>query len=380
MLKFSDLREDLSDKLTALEEKLERHEQLAGFLNGIGQRFGWRQWLLISGAVLVVFLGAGYAVIGGRGAGTQQMAAENAGQNIYFTVRSGMGIADIGRQLEQHRIIPSATRFRLYVKWKGLEDKFQTGVYALHPGMDMDIVISMMVNGETTAMKFTIPEGFGIKEIARRLSDMGLVDEKEFLTKAKTYAPYDYMRPADKQRAAQQRYAAEGFLFPDTYELHEAPTVDGIMRLMAQDLDTRLTPQLRERAAEMNLSLYDLITLASLVEKEARYEEDRPMVAQVFLKRLQVGMPLQTDTTLQYLMDAPKEDVSLADTRIESPYNTYQHDGLPPGPIASPGMAAIKAVLYPSATDYLYFVADRDGHNHYATNYADHMVNVNKYR
>jgi len=128
------------------------------------------------------------------------------------------------------------------------------------------------------------------------------------------------------------------------------------------------------------LSLYDLAILASLVEKEVRYPEDRAVVAQVFFKRLQLNMPLQTDASLQYLMDAPKEDVSIEDTQIDSPYNTYQHAGLPPGPVANPGMEAIEAVLNPADTDYLYFVADRQGHNHYSSTYDEHMELVNQYR
>ena len=150
--------------------------------------------------------------------------------------------------------------------------------------------------------------------------------------------------------------------------------------MMAEDFDHRLTPEMRERAKERNLSVFALVTLASLVEKEAMYEEDRPIIAQVFLKRLEIGMPLQSDTTLQYLMDAPKEDVTIQDTKIESPYNTYQNMGLPPGPIANPGTASIQAVLYPADTDYLYFVADRKGHNHYSTNYADHQAIVEQVR
>jgi len=130
----------------------------------------------------------------------------------------------------------------------------------------------------------------------------------------------------------------------------------------------------------MGLSIYELITLASLVEREVRFPEDRPIVAQVLLKRLKLNMPLQTDATLQYLMDTPKEEVSIADTQIDSPYNTYQHVGLPPGPIANPGMASITAVLHPAETDYLYFVADRRGHNHYAYTYEEHLNLVNQYR
>ena len=149
---------------------------------------------------------------------------------------------------------------------------------------------------------------------------------------------------------------------------------------MAGTFDDRLTPTMRVTAEKMGLSVYDLITLASLVEREVRFPEDRPIVAQVLLKRLKLNMPLQTDATLQYLMDAPKEEVSIEDTQIDSPYNTYQHTGLPPGPIANPGMASITAVLHPADTDYLYFVADRMGHNHYAYTYEEHLNLVNHYR
>jgi UPF0755 protein len=137
---------------------------------------------------------------------------------------------------------------------------------------------------------------------------------------------------------------------------------------------------MREQAVKIDLSIYELITLASLVEREVRFPEDRAIVAQVLLKRLRMNMPLQTDATLQYLMETPKEEVSIADTEIDSPYNTYQHVGLPPGPIANPGMASIEAVLHPADTDYLYFVADRQGHNHYAHTYEEHLNLVNKYR
>ena len=152
------------------------------------------------------------------------------------------------------------------------------------------------------------------------------------------------------------------------------------MKILADEFDRKLTPEMREKAEQMNLSIYDLTTLASLVEREVRYPEDRAIVAQVFLKRLQMKMPLQTDATLQYLMDTPKEDVSIEDTKINSPYNTYQHEGLPPGPIASPGLDAINAVLNPADTDYLYFVADRSGRNHYANTYEEHLELVNQYR
>ena len=306
---------------------------------------------------------------------TPAAVQQDADAKIYLHVKSGMTSKEIGTELEHHGVLTSPWKFWLIAKMNGYDNQIKTGLYELHPGMEPRDVLQKLVAGETTRVKFTIPEGFRIRDIAKRLGDAGIVDEQEFLKKAEKYRPYDYV-----EKHNDTFYACEGFLFPDTYVLRSDYDVDSILKEMSSDFDQRLTPKLRARAKEMDLSIYELVTLASLVEKEARYDEDRPKVAQVFLKRLKIGMPLQSDTTFQYLRDDPKEDLTLADTKVDSPYNTYQNKGLPPGPIASPGMAAIEAVLYPASTDYLYFVSDRDGHNHYSTNYADHEAIVEEVR
>ncbi len=297
------------------------------------------------------------------------------GQRIHFKIKEGMDAGEIARVLEQKGVIESSLKFRILAKLEGYEDKLKIGSYNLTANMTYDEVFQNLLAGAPEIVKFTIPEGFTVKDIARRLADIGLVDESEFLQKAESYAPYDYI-----ERHNNTFYYCEGFLFPDTYEVENNIEVEDILNMMAENFDYRLTSRMRARAAEEGLSIYDLITLASIVEKEVRYPEDRPIVAQVFFKRLKVGMPLQTDASLQYLMDAPKEDVSISDTQIDSPYNTYQHEGLPPGAIANPGLDAIEAVLNPSDTDYLFFVADRSGHNHYAYNYDEHLALVNQYR
>lgn len=336
---------------------------------------GWKKWAAIA-AVFIVLVGGGFGTYLAFGTtAVMQRSDRDAKENIYMTVKSGTTASEISERLTQLGVIDSRFRFWWLMKLQGDAGKFKTGTYAFKPHMDEQAVLDKLVAGDTTIVKFTIPEGFGVKEIAKRLADEGLVDEQDFLEKAKTYAPYDYMK-----KLPNERYAAEGYLFPDTYEIQSDVTPELIMKMMTQDFDSRLTPAMRQQAASMGLSIHDLVTLASLVEKEARYDEDRPIIAQVFLKRLQMGMPLQSDTTLQYLMAGPKENVSIADTKIDSPYNTYQHEGLPPGPIASPGMKAINAVLHPAATDYLYFVADHDGHNHYAKTYEEHLAIVEQVR
>ena len=371
---------DFWPDLTKYKEKLKAklpdfkpgsEKKLQDILADISDKMTWKRWCILAFTMLILILG-GSMLVFGTGGRRRELATD---QVVYVEIKSGMSAGDISDELVRRGVLTDKISFWWRVKRSGAASKFKSGMYAMHPNMTADEVLTKLINGDTAEVKFTIPEGFGVKEIAKRLADEGLVDEQEFLAKAKDFAPYPYI-----DRKSDIRYACEGFLFPDTYILHEDATVDGILKMMAKDFDNRLTPDLRARAKAMNLSLHELITLASLVEKEAMYEEDRAIIAQVFFKRLRVGMPLQSDTTLQYLLDAPKEDVSLEDTRIESPYNTYQHRGLPPGPIASPGMASIKAVLYPADTDYLYFVADRQGHNHYSTNYSDHQAIVEAVR
>ena len=296
-------------------------------------------------------------------------------RRINVKIREGLSTAEIAERLAEKDIIDSSLRFRLFARLYGYDDKFRPGAYTFTANMSDEEVFEKLLTGEKTVIRFTVPEGFGVKEIAERLYNLDLVDKEDFLKAAEDFAPYDYMR-----KRQNVLFAAEGFLFPDTYNVESDIEIDEILKLMAGNFDDRLTPTMRVTAEKMGLSVYDLITLASLVEREVRFPEDRPIVAQVLLKRLKLNMPLQTDATLQYLMDAPKEDVSIEDTQIDSPYNTYQHTGLPPGPIANPGMASITAVLHPADTDYLYFVADRMGHNHYAYTYEEHLNLVKHYR
>ena len=307
-------------------------------------------------------------------AGSSSYTGER-GVPVYFTVRPGMSVSEIGKELYERGIIDSEMKFWWTAKLNGFENKVKSGTFAMQTGMTPRDALEILVYGNTVTIRFTIPEGFSVRDIAQRLDDEGLVKADAFISLAKTYRPYPYVEEHENVR-----YAVEGFLFPDTYEINGEFDATRIMQMMAENFDRRLTKDMRDRAREMDLSIYELVTLASLVEKEAYHEEDRPIIAQIFLKRLRLGMPLQADPTVQYLLDAPKEDLLYRDTEIESPYNTYQNVGLPPGPIASPGTASLMAVLHPADTNYLYFVADRNGNNYYTTNYADHLALVDQVR
>lgn len=317
------------------------------------------------------------SVVGGLSLSSNSNSTDerSRGRHVQFKIKEGMDAQEIARRLEKAEIIDSGFKFRVLAKFHGYEDKLKIGSYNFTTGMSYDEVFTKLLAGAPETITLTIPEGFTVKDIAKRLDGLNIVDYNTFTQKAENFVPYDYIERRDNAF-----FSCEGFLFPDTYEVTTDMTADDILYMMADNFDYRLTKSMRERADEEGLSIYDLITLASIVEREARFAEDRPIIAQVFFKRLKVGMPLQTDASLQYLMDVPKEDVTIADTQIDSPYNTYQHAGLPPGPIANPGLDAIEAVLNPANTDYLYFVADRNGHNHYAYTYDEHLTLVNQYR
>ena len=359
-------------------------EKVRDYLNDLKAEISWKYVASVAGAVFLCIVGIGAVLIFADPTIAQtpktpsaETSAESVEEerSIHVKIREGLSTAEIAERLAEKGIIDSSLKFRFVARLRGYDDKLRPGSYTFAPNMSDDEVFAKLLTGEKRLVQFTVPEGFGVKEIANRLYSLDLVDKEEFLKAATDFAPYEYMR-----KHKNVFYASEGFLFPDTYTVENDVEIEEILSLMANTFDEKLTVAMRAQAAKMDLSIYDLITLASLVEREVRFPEDRPIVAQVLLKRLRLNMPLQTDATLQYLMDTPKEEVSIADTQIDSPYNTYQHAGLPPGPIANPGMASIEAVLHPAETDYLYFVADRSGHNHYAYTYEEHLNLVNKYR
>ncbi len=352
-------------------------------LSDLFEEISWRYVANVAGAVFLCVVLVGVVLVFAdpsvvkldKSAPPESESETVVERRVNVKIREGLSTAEIADRLVEKGVIGSSLKFRILARLRGYDDKLRPGSYTFTPDMAYDEVFAKLLTGEKKLIKFTVPEGFGVKEIAERLYNLDLVNREDFLQAAEDFAPYDYMR-----KRKDVIFAAEGFLFPDTYTVESDMEIDELLDLMAGTFDQKLKPEMRVQAEKMGLSVYDLITLASMVEREVRYPEDRPIVAQVLLKRLKLNMPLQTDATLQYLMDAPKEEVSIEDTQIDSPYNTYQHVGLPPGPIANPGMASIEAVLSPADTDYLYFVADRSGHNHYAYTYDEHLNLVNRYR
>ena len=220
----------------------------------------------------------------------------------------------------------------------------------------------------------TIPEGYTSKQIADVLQQKGLFPAQAYLTAVQhDQFSQDFLagRPPGSN--------LEGFLFPDTYNFSAKATPDDVINAQLARFGEEVTPDLRAHAADHKLTLYQALVLASIVEREGRFDEDRGQIASVFYNRLAAGIPLQSDTTVEFAKGNPGAAITNADKAINSPYNTYLHTGLPPGPICNPGLASMVAALTPAQTDFLYFLTDKDGHAHFSKTYAEHNAQAAQY-
>ncbi len=299
--------------------------------------------------------------------------AAAAGDTVVVVIPPGMTTKAIGELLDSKGLLRSAALFRAVVSIEGAGGKLQAGEYVFSKAMTAREIVGKLVRGETGYRQFTIPEGFTIDQIAALLESQNIVPAAKFKAYAAGAVPYDYINPA-----ANVKYKSEGFLFPDTYRISSGTGEEQIFKMMAAQFDRQFTPAMRSRAAELGLSVRQVVILASLVEKEAQQAKERPVIAGVFLGRLKQEMPLQSCATIQYILGYAKPELTVQDTELPSPYNTYRNMGLPPGPIASPGLAAIQAVLYPAATDYLYFVAGKDGSHVFSRTYEEHLAAIDQ--
>jgi UPF0755 protein len=296
-----------------------------------------------------------------------------AGDEVMVVVKPGMATQAIGELLYEKGLIKNVLLFRVVAKLEGAEGALKAGEYAFSKAMTVKDMIGKLTRGETAYKQFTIPEGFTIDQIAALLEKNKLASAAQYKAFAAGYAPYEYINPA-----ANAKYKAEGFVFPDTYRVAAGTSEEQLVKMMMSQFDSQFTPAMRQRAAELGLSVREVVILASLVEKEAQVAEERPVIAGVFMRRLKLEMPLQSCATIQYILGYPKPELTVQDTELPSPYNTYQNMGLPPGPIASPGLAAIKAVLNPAETEYLYFFANKDGSHVFSRTYDEHLAAINR--
>ena len=309
------------------------------------------------------------------------------GEPVQIEIPKGTSANRTADLLEKHGIIRNAFLFKYYLQMKDEGDHFQAGLYEMRPGMTNDEIIAMLNEGRTVrppTFRFTIPEGYTLERIADKLAAEGLVDRAKFLeladsAEARKWSSAAASVPEDERLI----HPLEGYLFPETYEMETGSTEADILKRMMAELDRKLD-QLPENWQDMleerNMTLHELLTVASLIEREVAIDEERPIVASVIYNRLAKGMPLQIDATVQYALGEAKDRLLEEDLAFDSPYNTYKIPALPPGPIASPSLASILAALEPEETDYLYYVLMRDGsRTHlFAKTIEEHRRNIRK--
>ena len=276
---------------------------------------------------------------------------------VTVTIPSGSTTESIGHILVKKGVIESADAFKYYSKFKSYDGNYKAGSYALSASYSMDKIAKIIESGKTNDITFTIPEGYTEYDIAKKLSKLGIVNKTEFtslLEGGSFTGKYSFLKGAQSGS-----HNLEGYLFPSTYSV--AANADGstIINAMLKKYDSIFTAKYKARAKKLGYTENEIIIVASIIEKESGVDKDRAKIASVIYNRLDDGMPLQMDSTVQYVLGLDnnrKKDLSNDDTEVNSPYNTYQNTGLPPGPICCPGEASIKAALYPADTKYMYFI------------------------
>jgi UPF0755 protein len=302
---------------------------------------------------------------------------------VVFVVEPGDTAGDIALRLKRWGLITDAEIFRQLAQYEKADSKLEAGRYELRANMTMGEIIEALQHGRLEEIAVTIPEGWRAEQIAEMLVEEAGVDGDQFLDLVQGgYFNYEFLQSRPPEATL------EGFLFPDTYLLPVQPTALDIIERMLADFDQRFTAEMRQAAEEQEMTIYQVVTLASIVEREAVVAEERPIIAGVFLNRLEDGMSLDSCPTVQYALgyqeDASqwwKTPVTLEElAQVNSLYNTYLHRGLPPGPICNPGLASIQAVLEPVESDYVYFLAKGDGSHAFAKTFEEHLQNQRKYQ
>jgi len=293
-------------------------------------------------------------------------------------IPKGSTVRSVSKILKEEDLIKDSFVFELYCKINEKADKIKAGRYNISSSMKVSEIVDVLVSGKALidTVKLTIPEGYNLAQIADRINSLGVVSQESIQAalKADEYE-YEFIK-----QIPDRENKLEGYLFPDTYEIYKNTTAEAIIRKLLERFDDVFTEEFRNRAEELNMSIDQVVTLASIIEREARLDKERKTISGVFHNRLKKKMLLQSCATVQYLLKEPKEELLYEDLEIDSPYNTYKYAGLPPGPIASPGLASIEAALYPEDTDLLYFFALDDGSHVFTKTYNEHINAQNKYR
>ncbi|TSC52128.1 MAG: hypothetical protein LiPW39_610 [Parcubacteria group bacterium LiPW_39] len=299
------------------------------------------------------------------------------GSEQIFEAEKGKRVAEIAAKLQAQNLIRSAFWFKVYVGYKKQSSALQAGKYSLSPALSIPEIAAIMTGGRVIfdEIQITFPEGFTFKQVKARLLEQGLA-AAEFLDGEKIA---DYQVQYKFLSEAPAGVNLEGFLFPDTYRFKRDIKKEEIAKKFLDNFDRKLAPALREAISRQGKTIYEIVNLAALVQQEAVSEEEMPLIAGVFVNRLRLGMALQSDASVNYVTGKKERQPTWDDTKVASPYNTYLHTGLPPTPICNPGIEAIKAAVYPQASDYLYFLHPFNSSAIYSKTMEEHNKNKEKY-
>jgi len=303
-------------------------------------------------------------------------------QTLNFSIMKGQGSKEISIALERQGIIKSGFIFRMYVLARGAAKKLQAGEYSLSSGMSIPEIVDKLVLGQILKEKITIIEGWNLKDIGQYFEEKGICSSEDFL-KLVTQENFsqDFACPCgDFLKDKPKNLGLEGYLFPDTYEISASEKLEDIVRKILVNFDRKLTGGLRTEIKSQDKTIFEIMTMASLIEKEVNTLEDKKIVSGIFWKRLKIGKPLESCATIAYILGVNKWRYSFDDTRIKSPYNTYLNRGLPLGPICNPGMESIIATIYPEESDYWYYLSTKEGKTIFSRTIEEHNIAKAKYQ
>jgi len=321
--------------------------------------------------VAMVALGvAAYQTI--RWAEGPAIPAEQHPPSKVVVIPDGSTFQHVATQLEREGLIRSSIFFVYFGKFQSADRKVHAGEYELNPGMTPGEILTMLLNGHVLLHSLTIPEGLTFVQIAELASQDGFTDRAEFLRLAKDRTFVESL--------GIKAETLEGYLYPDTYKFPRGIKTREVLVAMVEQLRQVVGPDLLARMQELHMTLHEVLTLASVIEKETGSGSERPEISSVFHNRLKKHIPLQSDPTVIYGLPSFDGNLHKKDLSSPSPYNTYLVQGLPPGPIANPGIQAIRATLYPSNSQFLYFVSRNDGTHHFSATLIEHNKAVEKYQ
>ncbi len=327
--------------------------------------------MLVWACVAILAAAVGGALLGVHAAGPVNPADHSMKRVV---IARGTRTTAIAHQLVGAGVLRSALMFDAMAHWDGVASRLQAGEYDFSPSMSTLQILARIANGDVITYRITVPDGSDVAQIARIVAAAGLWSQKQMLAAAKDRSLVAQWVPA----GAPVRYPVEGYLYPDTYTFTRSDTPHDVLATMVADFQRLAGPMLSQAAAK-GLTVNQWVTLASMVEREAATPTDQAGVAAVFLNRLKIGMPLQSDPTVLYAVGQTGGELTAADLAVASPYNTYHTAALPPGPIASPDVTALNAVLHPADTTALYFIAKPDGKLLFAKTYAQQLANEQEY-